>query len=369
MPRSVRGVAGKQLQLQSSLTLLQLGLGESTGGESVPVLEGEVDNLVQVFNVLGLEVGSPQGNVGEAEREVVELVAHWVLVEELGELGAAELRVQAAVLVETVDLGGNQSGVVLWRADGRTLGRDGDVSSWQGVVSQSGVGTQEVVRLDGRLGTGRDWQLGSELDQLLVVNVTNSNNGQVGGNKLLAQEGLEVRAFQSGQSVGLTVGWQGKRGSLECGGNHVLDDHGLMLVFKSLGKSRGLLSLLLDEAGVGHRRLQTAHQSLDGLEGLLGVTLGKRRDGQSGHLLGVGRADFHAGQRVGLSGGLGGRHNVTNQSRNTRVEWVFGSGTRVQVKPNRRGRLRAWLGSNGQAVGKLGDHRLGHASGRGKESS
>ncbi|KAH3674038.1 hypothetical protein OGATHE_002018 [Ogataea polymorpha] len=256
-------------------------------------------------------------------------------VEELGQLWALEAGVQVVCTVQAIDLGCNKTSIVVWSRWGRTLGRDGNVGGWQGVVSESGVGSQEVEWLERWLRSRRNRQLGSKLNHVVVFDLTNSHKGQIRGHKLLAQERLQIHGLQSGQSVGLTVGWQGKGGSLECGGNHVLDDHRLRLGLEGFGESGSLCSLVFDVGLVFQQGLEVANKGLDGLESLLVVTLGEGGDGQSGDFLGVGRADLNTRQRVGFLGSLGRCNHRSSKRRNTRIEWVLGSGTRVQVQTNR----------------------------------
>lgn len=112
-------------QLQFSLGLFQLELLDGTLGESVPVLQGEVDGFIEVADVGGGQVGTPQTDVLEGQLEVFERVDQVVFSKELAQWRADQWREWGGSTdVGTVDLGGDQTGVVSVQVRG-TWGLDG----------------------------------------------------------------------------------------------------------------------------------------------------------------------------------------------------------------------------------------------------
>lgn len=178
------------------------------------------------------------------------------------------------------------------------------MSLWQGVVSQSDVGTEEGGWFEGGSGAGWDVQFGSELDQGVVVDVvTDLDNSDVGRDQVLLDESLQVFGFQGFQGVGLTKSWQSQGGALEGGTDHVFQNHVLWRVFEGLGDGDSLFLLGRDGNGVVQGGFQVGDNGLDGSEGSGRVALLVGGRDQARHFLGVGGVKVDT---LGLGGVLGG---------------------------------------------------------------
>lgn len=380
---NVLGNVGGAVQRQKE-TSLELGLGSLNlqvghgGGQSVPLLKGEVDEIVNLGGVLGGQVDSPQTGIGVRGGEGLEGVGQVVLGHNVGESRSLVGRGADGSVVVTDDGLGNEGGVVVLGGPGDTLNSNGNVGDGHGVVSESDLGSHKVGDgvlvgvLSGRSGGtegnggGGGREIGEvllgELDEGVVVDGSGSNkHHSVGGvvlgdelSQLSVGDGLDVLSgTQNGSAQGLVH---------EGGGVQVVKDNLLVLLVDLLELSGDDLSFSvngrLGQLGV----LQNVGQNLHRLGHVVLERLGVVDGGLSrgvgvevaAHVLNV-ELELVLGSLVGALEG-----QMLEKVSGSVVVGVFVS--RAGVDPHSDGgglNQRVGLGGNGQAVLEVGGSSLG----------
>jgi hypothetical protein len=279
--------AQKQRRLELGLGTLNLGLSHGLG-HAVPLTEGEVDQVVNVLEVVGDHVRSPQTDIRVRGAEAHEGVGKVVLVQDSRQLAAQVGGVAHGTVVVSNDGLGDKGGEVVRVLPANTLNGNSDVGGGDGVVTHAdlradevgllGVGGAEGQRAAGRLEAGE--VLLGQLDELLVGDSSSTDKDHavslvVGRDVVLKVLLLDRQDVLPGAKDGAAEGLALERGSVQVVEDNLLellvdllllpkDDVALALnggllelgVLKDIGKDLNRLSdVILERLGVVDRVL------------------------------------------------------------------------------------------------------------------
>lgn len=263
--------------LELGLGALRLGLAD-VGGETHPLADGEVDEIVDALLLVGDEVDTPKTGVAVAGGEAHEAVGQVVAVDETAELAALVGSVAHGLVVVADDGLSDESGVVVVVVPADTLNSNGDVGSGDLVVTDADIRAdevglllgQEVGLVVGALGGQVGEVLLGELDELLVGHTTGANeNHAVSGVVVLDVVG-ELGAGDVADVLARAENSAAEGLVLESGGVQVVEDDLLELLLDLLGLAEDDVALTLNgrllELGV----LENVGENVDAL-GDIGV--------------------------------------------------------------------------------------------------
>lgn len=380
---NVLGNVGGAVQRQKE-TGLELGLGSLNlqvghrGGQSVPLLESKVDEIVNLSGVLGGQVDTPQTGVGVRSGEGLERVGQVVLRHNVGETRALVSGGADGSVVVADDGLGDQGSVVVLGGPRDTLDGNGNVGHGHGVVSESDLGSHKVgdgvlvgvltrrsggTEGNGRLGRGQVGEvLLGELDEGVVVDGSGSDQDHSVGGVVLGDElsqlgvgdGLDVLSgAQDGSAQGLVH---------EGGGVQVVEDNLLVLLVDllelpgddlsfSVNSRLGQLGVLQNVGEDLHRLGHVVLERLGVVDGGLSRGVGVE---VAAHVLNV-ELELVLGSLVGALEG-----QMLEEMGGSVVVGVLVS--RAGVDPHAHGgglHQRVGLGGNGQSVLEVGGSSLG----------
>jgi hypothetical protein len=271
----------KEGSLKLGLGTLNLRLSDGLG-HAVPLTESEMNKVVDVGEVVGDHVSSPESGVGVGGAEAHERVGKVVLVEHGRELGSQVGSVTKGTVEVTDDGLGNEGGEVVGVLPADTLNSDGDVGGGDGVVTHANLRSDEVGlrSTGGSDGDGRGGGLKSrevllsQLNELLVGDSSGTNKDHavslVVGVDVLLKVGLldgkdVLLRSEDGAAESL---------SLESSGVKVVEDNLLELLVDLLLLANDNLTLALDRGLLQLGVLENVGDDLDGLSDVILERLG-----------------------------------------------------------------------------------------------
>lgn len=280
---------------------LELGLGAlnlgtaNVGAETHPLLDGEVDEVIDTGDVVADEVNAPETSIAVAGGEGHEAVGKLVLVDEAAELAALMRGVAEGLVVVANDGLGDEGSEVVRRRPADTLNSKGNVGSAEGIVTDADVGADEVSLLLGQgggtssLGKTREVLLG-ELDELLVGDTTRANKDHAVSSVVLLDVVGQLGAGDVADVLAGAENGAAESLALEGSGVEVIEDDLLNLLLNLLGLAEDHVALALDgrllELGVlenvgkdvdalGHIRVEGLGE-VNGVLALLAVRVERR---------------------------------------------------------------------------------------------
>lgn len=245
--------------LELGLGALDFGFGDG-GGETGPFAEGKVDEVVNLGELVGDEVDSPETRVllvvyqkqkttglglpgvrvGGAEGH--EAVGELVLVDERRESASEEWGITHGTVPVSNDGLGNESGKVVWVLPGDTLDGNGNVGSTKGIITHADLRANKLWAST-PWSTNGDWVfrwgevakvLFGELNELLVWDSSGTDENHTVSLVVLGDVVGEV-ILLDGENVFLWTKDGASKGlSLESGGVKVIENNLLELLVNLL---------------------------------------------------------------------------------------------------------------------------------------
>ncbi len=273
--------AEQQAGLELSLGTLHLPLGGSCA-HSLPLTQGEVDQVIELQEVLGNHVDTPETGVrvrgGEVHERVGEVVGRNNVRETRRKQRAGAER-SVPVTHDTLE---DKHGEVVGRLPRNTLDGEGKVAGGRGVVTDTdfgtnkgGLGRRRLTKLDGALADGEAAKvLLGKLDERLVLDPAGTDkdhavSGVVGLDVLgevLTLDGEDVLlGAKDGATKGLT---------LECNRVKVVEDNLLLKLVNLLLLTEDHIALALDSRVLELGVLKDVRDDVNSLVNVLAESLG-----------------------------------------------------------------------------------------------
>lgn len=179
-----KGTVEGEEETSLGLRLGSLDLGKGRGdGHSGPLFEGKVDQVVDIGQVLGDQVDTPETSVVVGRIEVLERVGEVVGGYNVGEFGAQQWGSTQSSVPVSKDARQDKEWPVVWAPPSDGLDGNGNVEIVHSVVSDSDLSTGEDGLFSRNTaegdGVGGDGDRGKvflgEFDELLVRDSTSSD--------------------------------------------------------------------------------------------------------------------------------------------------------------------------------------------------
>lgn len=273
--------AEEERRLELRLSTLNLS-GRGAGRRTLPLLEGKVQEVIQVHVVLTHEVDTPETSVRVRGAEVHVGVSQVVGRDNVRQT-ARHKRGSTERAVPVAEHGlEHKQGEVVGRAPAGTLDRDRDVASRLGVVTHTDLRADElslgVERLAERQRVCRHGErrevLLSILDKLLVLNTTSTNKHHPVGRVLLADVVGQVIALDRHDVLLGTKDGAAKARALERNSVKVVEDDLLRELLDLLLLAQDHVALALDGASLELRVLQDVGNNVNSLAHIVAERLG-----------------------------------------------------------------------------------------------